>query len=84
MTEERAKQVRQRVRQLRGFYVHFAIYTVVIAGIALINWITSPSFWLVVWPMVGWGIGLAARRIGHVRGLAVRSGVGGAQDPRAC
>ena len=63
MTDPRYEQARQRVRDLRGFYFHIAIYVVVIAGIAVINWMTSPSYWWVVWPMIGWGIGLGAHGI---------------------
>lgn len=55
--EERA---RRHVRRLREFYIHFAIYVVVIGGIALLNWVISPTFWWVVFPAIGWGIGLAA------------------------
>ena len=58
--EERA---RRHVRRLREFYIHFAIYVVVIGGIALLNWVISPTFWWVVFPAIGWGIGLAAHGI---------------------
>jgi len=63
MTNKELVRARHRVRQLRGFYVHLAIYVVVIAGIALINWVTSPGYWWVVWPMVGWGIGIGAHAV---------------------
>jgi len=63
MSDERVRRARRRVRRLRGFYVHIAVYAVVIAGIALINWFTSPEYWWVVWPMIGWGIGLAAHAV---------------------
>jgi hypothetical protein len=63
MTAERVERARKRVRDLRGFYVHIAIYILVITGIAVINWVTDPSYWWVVWPMVGWGIGLAAHGV---------------------
>ena len=63
MTDSGLEQARKRVRDLRGFYVHVAVYVVVIAGIALINWVTNPSYWWVVWPMIGWGIGLGAHAV---------------------
>lgn len=63
MTDQDMARARRRVRELRGFYMHVAIYTVVIGGIALINWLTSPGTWWVVWPMVGWGIGLGAHAV---------------------
>jgi hypothetical protein len=55
--------VRERVRRLREFYVHAAIYAVVIGGLAILNWIITPTFWWVAFPAVGWGIGLAAHAI---------------------
>lgn len=58
--EERA---RRHVRRLREFYVHALMYVVVMAGIVLLNWIISPTFWWVVFPAIGWGIGLAAHGI---------------------
>ena len=47
------------VRKVRAFYMHFAQYTVVIAALAAINLITSHSYLWFVWPMLGWGIGVA-------------------------
>lgn len=38
MSDTRFERARHRVRQLRGLYVHAAIYVVVIGGIAFINW----------------------------------------------
>lgn len=61
MSEERL--VRRRVRRLRDFYIHTAIYVVVIGGFALLNWIVSPTFWWVVFPAVGWGVGLSAHAV---------------------
>jgi hypothetical protein len=63
MSEDAVKHARERVQRLRGFYVHIAVYVVVISGLALIDWITAPSDWWVQWPMVGWGIGLAAHGV---------------------
>jgi hypothetical protein len=61
--EEQA--ARRRVRRLRAFYIHVSTYAVVLGGIALINWVVSPTFWWVVFPAIGWGIGLA------IHGLSV-------------
>jgi len=60
MNEQQMSQVRRRVHRLREFYVHVAIYVVVIGGLAILNWIVSPTFWWVAFPAIGWGIGLAA------------------------
>lgn len=63
MNEEPMARARKRVRRLRDFYVHVAIYVVVIGGMAVLNWIFSPTFWWVAFPAVGWGIGLAAHAV---------------------
>jgi hypothetical protein len=63
MNEEQITRARGRVRRLRDFYVHVAIYVVVIGGMAVLNWIFSPTFWWVVFPAVAWGIGLGAHAV---------------------
>jgi hypothetical protein len=63
VADDRLQRARKRVRALREFYVHAAIYVVVICGLAAINWITSPGYWWVVWPMLGWGIAVAAHAV---------------------
>ena len=63
MNEEQIAQARRRVRRLRDFYIHAAIYVVVIGGFAVLNWIVSPTFWWVAFPAVGWGIGLGAHAV---------------------
>jgi hypothetical protein len=60
--DPRYLQARKRVEDLKGFYVHLAIYVVVNAGLFLINWLTTDTWW-VVWPLIGWGIGLAAHAV---------------------
>jgi len=56
-------RARRRIRRLRDFYIHIAIYAVVIGGFSLLNWIVSPTFWWAVFPAIGWGIGLAAHGV---------------------
>jgi hypothetical protein len=43
-----------------AFRSHLMAYVIVNAALVAINLITSPhSFWA-IWPMMGWGVGLAA------------------------
>jgi hypothetical protein len=63
MTEDRVENARRRVRRLRDFYIHVAIYVVVIGGFALLNLAINPTFWWVVYPAVAWGVGLAAHGV---------------------
>ena len=63
MGDDRVSLVRRRVHRLREFYIHLAVYAVVIGGIALLNWVITPTFWWVAFPAIGWGIGLAAHGV---------------------
>ena len=48
------------VRKVKRFYIHLIQYLIFIPALALINLLSSPGYWWVVWPALGWGIGLAA------------------------
>ena len=63
MTEQHVEQARRRVRRLREFYVHAAVFVVIIGGLAALNWIVSPTFWWVAFPAIGWGVGLGAHAV---------------------
>jgi len=43
-----------------GFRSHVMAYAIVNAGLLAINLVTSPDHLWFYWPMIGWGIGLAA------------------------
>ena len=58
-------RARRRVRRMRGFYIHATVYLLVNVLLIAINLATSPHVLWFVWPLLGWGIGLAAH------GLAV-------------
>ena len=47
------------VRNLKALYLHAGQYVVVIAGLAIINLLTSPQYLWFLWPALGWGMGLA-------------------------
>src|SRR5882757_7004644 len=46
------------VRKLRGFYIHLAQYVVVIGFLAIVNLAASRQYFWVIWPALGWGIGI--------------------------
>jgi hypothetical protein len=50
----------RRVDARRGFWTHAAIYGIVNAGLAGLNLFGTPDYPWVLWPIFGWGIGLAA------------------------
>ena len=60
---ERFQLARARVQQLRLFYTHVGVYVFVNILLLLINLLTDPSSLWFYWPLLGWGIGLAAHAL---------------------
>ncbi len=54
------RQAERRVDARRGFLSHAGAYVVVNSGLAVLNLLTSPHYLWFLWPLAGWGIGLAA------------------------
>ncbi|WP_087016224.1 helix-turn-helix domain-containing protein [Thaumasiovibrio subtropicus] len=52
------RKVMKRVREIRGFYSHVVSYVTVMALLLVINLFTSPDYFWVVWPALGWGVGI--------------------------
>ncbi|WP_374461780.1 2TM domain-containing protein [Chryseobacterium taeanense] len=50
----------KRVKELKGFYGNLTSYILVISFLAVLNIITSPGYLWFFWPMLGWGVGIAA------------------------
>ncbi len=46
------------VRDIKGFYSHLIIYSIVVAALFGLNLIRSPGHFWAIWPAIGWGIGL--------------------------
>ncbi len=63
--EEKYQKARQRVEELKGFYIHLLIYLLINCGLLSINLIFVPGHLWFFWPLLGWGIGIVAH------GLAV-------------
>lgn len=57
--DEQYRQARRHVRQLRGFYIHLAVYVLVNVGLLTLNLLCGRPYWF-FWPTAGWGIGLLA------------------------
>jgi hypothetical protein len=70
MDQQRYQEVKQRVRRISGFYQHLMVYVLVNAGLAAVNWLSNPDEIWFVYPLFGWGIGVA------VHGLSVFLGEG--------
>ena len=59
----RYEEARRYARNLRGFYTHLLVYALVNAGLAAINFMTSPGKVWFAWATFGWGIGLVAHGV---------------------
>jgi hypothetical protein len=57
MDEQKA---RKQVRRERDFYGHLASYLIFMAFFATLNLLTSPGKMWFIFPMLGWGVGIAA------------------------
>ena len=61
------RRARRRVRQIRGFYVHVAVFVAVNVLLHLINFAATRKVYWAFWPLVGWGIGLLAHGLAAYR-----------------
>jgi hypothetical protein len=58
------RQAEQRVDARQGFWSHASVFVVVNTGLVVLNLITSPQYLWCLWPVFGWGLGLAAHAWG--------------------
>ncbi|TRZ42833.1 2TM domain-containing protein [Robertkochia solimangrovi] len=60
---KKLKKAQRRVKEIKGFYWHLAIY-VIVNGFMLINYFISHAFggdfeiWILFMSVAGWGVGL--------------------------
>ncbi|MEM8999211.1 MAG: 2TM domain-containing protein [Bacteroidota bacterium] len=57
--EYKYKKAKERVECIKGFYTNVTVYVIVITLMALLNYFTTSFPW-VVFPAVGWGLGVIA------------------------
>jgi hypothetical protein len=58
--DETYRRARRRAQETRGFYRHLGTYLLVNLLLFAINMITMPDALWFYWPLLGWGVGLAA------------------------
>ena len=46
------------VRKLKGFYMHLALYVIIISFLAVVNLMTYRHHLWFIWSALGWGIGI--------------------------
>lgn len=67
-------RARRRVGLKMGFYIHALVYVLVNLGLFAISVVSGSGRWH-VWPMLGWGLGLAIHGVVtfiNLRGEGVR------------
>lgn len=57
---ESYERAHKRVKEIKSFYGNLISYCIIIPFLIILNLITSPDRLWFYWPMLGWGIGLAA------------------------
>ena len=63
MTEDQRQWAIKRVRAKRAFWVHLSVYMLVNAFLVFVWAVTSGAYFWPMWPMFGWGIGVAAHAV---------------------
>lgn len=58
------EKAHKRVKDKKDFYSHLTSYIITISFLLFINIFTAPGYLWVVWPAMGWGIGLAFHAFG--------------------
>ena len=61
--ESSLAEARRQVAAIKGFYIHFATYAVVMLLLVVIN-VGAGGRWWVQWVLLGWGIGIVAHALG--------------------
>lgn len=59
MNEDLKRIARRRVKARLGLYIHAAVYVAVNGFLALVQSQTTPGVLWSLWPLAGWGLGLA-------------------------
>jgi len=67
--QDRYRRARRRVREIRAFYLHVAIFVTVNMLLHVINFAAAPTTYWAFWPLFGWGIGLLAHGLVTYRWL---------------
>lgn len=68
MNEDLKRIARRRVKARLGLYVHAAVYVAVNAVLFLVQTRTTPGVLWNLWPLAGWGVGLAIHAAGVLLG----------------
>lgn len=62
--EQRYLNARKQAREIRSFYINLMCYCIVIPALAVVNYLATPDKIWAIFPMLGWGTGLAFHGMG--------------------
>lgn len=54
------KKAKKRVKEKKDFYAHLVSFVSTMVFLLILNLLTSPGYLWVIWPFLGWGIGLVS------------------------
>ncbi len=54
------EEAKERIQELRGFYSHLLVFVLINIFLVTVNLLTSWGDWWFYWPLLGWGVGVAA------------------------
>ena len=57
--ETRYQEAKERVKAIKGFYIHLTVYVIVNLFLFALNMIVSPDILWFIWPLLGWGVAVA-------------------------
>ncbi|NPE29440.1 2TM domain-containing protein [Methanococcoides sp. SA1] len=73
--DDKLLRAQKRVKELKKFYNHLAVYLVIMAILFFIDYSDGGSWW-VHWPIIGWGIFVA------IQGISVSKFAKGWEDKK--
>ena len=72
------RRARERIAEIKGFYIHALVFLLVVSGLAILNFALGKPYWA-LWVLLGWGTGVAfhaalvfGRKIGFMSGWESR------------
>ena len=60
--QEKLDRARERVAEIKGFFIHLTIFACVLIILFGVDWMTGEGWW-VQWVFIGWGIGVLAHAL---------------------
>ena len=61
--EKKYQKAKERVEEIKGFYIHLIVYVLVNLLLFTINMVTSPGGLWFMWPLMGWGIAIVLHAV---------------------